>query len=241
MSVTTRSRTERPVPTRRPRRRLLRGRVEIVKANIWANSIDAIAVSGVRARSSQELRTTVVRDPEDPAVEQLRPERRAFARKALARGDRGYFLWVGDSLAGWHWVAKQTHRDTWSGIKFRLQPGDAFLYDLWMEADRRGTRHTLALTDWTATNLKNDPEVKRVFTLIEADNHSSMLLVQRYGFSVIQQVGIVRFAGRIGWHVPWTNRPNSGPASRREEPDAARALLDVDAADRPGDHEALDL
>jgi GNAT superfamily N-acetyltransferase len=50
---------------------------------------------------------------------------------AMARGDVAYVATVDAQVVGWIWLSRVSHRDPWSGLRFRLAPAECYAYDLW--------------------------------------------------------------------------------------------------------------
>jgi GNAT superfamily N-acetyltransferase len=68
----------------------------------------------------------------------LLPRRRSKeARPFLARGDRGYLATLDGRFAGWLWLSRVSHRDPWSGLRFRIAPDEAYVYAMWGEPEFR--------------------------------------------------------------------------------------------------------
>jgi hypothetical protein len=170
----------------------------------------------------------------------LNPLRRARWRREVGgrfrRGDVGYVATVDDEIAGWIWMSPgpgPVVRDAKSGLRIRLEPGDAYLYHFWAVPRHRhcGTARFVmggALWDLYRAHAdvgsRPDSSDPRVFGLIDRPNPANLLLMTLvFGFQVVQTVRRARILSGFALRVPWSARPPGGRLLRTMRRDARRA------------------
>jgi ribosomal protein S18 acetylase RimI-like enzyme len=148
--------------------------------------------------------------------EALPPRYAKHARSYLKRGDSGYVVTVRGSFAGWLWMSRVSHRDPWSGLRFRIAPDEAYIYAMWAEPEYRELGIGAALMAALLADVQDDPALDRVYGWVDEPNREMQLLVRMmFGFQEVQKVRRARVLHLAGVQVPLTDRPRSGPVSRR--------------------------
>jgi len=151
-----------------------------------------------------------------PELREVLPRRLARnARGFLARGDEGYVATVGGRFAGWLWLSRVSHRDPWSGLRFRIAPDEAYSYAMWAEPEHRHLGVGAKLMASLLADAKDDPALTRVYGWVDADNREMQVLIRMvFGFTDVQQVRRARVLHLFGVQVPASDRPRFGPVSR---------------------------
>lgn len=166
------------------------------------------------ARAQVDVELVGLRTAED--VERVAPA--DHAKQALpfvARGDQGFAAVVDGRFAGWIWLSRSSHRDPWSGLRIRLAADEGYAYALWIEPDLRPKGVARVLMVAMLTAVHDDPELTRVYGWVDRENRESQMLLRLLGFKNVQSVRRVMVLDRVGRAVPGTDRPATGPLSRR--------------------------
>jgi GNAT superfamily N-acetyltransferase len=142
--------------------------------------------------------------------------RRRQVPAAIARGDIAYLATVDGEVAAWIWLSRVSHRDSWSGLRFRLRPEECYCYDLWSAERYRalgvGAFVMAALLD----DLARDASLRWVYGYVDRANRANQLLTRMvFGFTTMQVVTHLCLLDVRGWQIPYTDRPPLGPCSRR--------------------------
>lgn len=144
------------------------------------------------------------------------PRRRSKeAQPFLARGDRGYLATLDGRFAGWLWLSRVSHRDPWSGLRFRIAPDEAYVYAMWAEPNYRKLGIGGLLMSAVLSDLQREAAIKRVYGWVDSGNREMQVLIRMaFGFTQIQRVRRARLLHLIGWQLPWSDAPRFGPVSR---------------------------
>jgi ribosomal protein S18 acetylase RimI-like enzyme len=136
------------------------------------------------------------------------------AKRFLRRGDRGHVATVSGSFAGWMWLSRTSHRDPWSGLRFRLAPDEAYVYSMWVEPEFRPLGVGAMLMASQLSEVQRAGEVSRVYGWVDSPNREMQLLIRMvFGFEQVQTVRRARLLHMIGLQLPGTDEPKSGPVS----------------------------
>jgi hypothetical protein len=134
---------------------------------------------------------------------------------ATARGDVAYVATVDDRVVGWIWLSRVSHRDPWSGLRFRLAPAECYADDLWSLprlSDPRGGAFLLA---GLLNDLRGDAPLEWVYGYVDRANIRNQLLLRMvFGSRIVQAVKHVWMLDSRGWQMPFTDRPPGGLCSR---------------------------
>jgi GNAT superfamily N-acetyltransferase len=151
----------------------------------------------------------------DPRARDLLPMSRSeVVDSFFARGDQGYVATVGDRFAGWVWLSRVSHRDPWSGLHIRIARDEAYAYAMWVEEAHRPLGIAGALMSRLLSDVRSDREISRVYGWVDHRNREMQFMLRMmYGFTQIQRVWRASLP-RIGWQVPWSDKPRFGPVSR---------------------------
>ncbi|MCW2778051.1 MAG: hypothetical protein JWN17_1776 [Frankiales bacterium] len=143
---------------------------------------------------------------------QLRSRRRRH-RARFARGDVAYVATLDGELAAWAWVALGPHVDCrWSGLHFELDPGDAYLYDLWSFPVVRSSGAGAFVVEEMLRDLRERGLADRAFGYVLRGNRASQVMHRLVlGFSQVQEVRGVRVMSHWAWQVPDSAVPPEGP------------------------------
>ena len=169
----------------------------------------------VRAGAEFELHRAT--SAEDPLL-RLAPvpaRRRGQVPAAVARGDVAYVATVDAEVVGWIWLSRVSHRDTWSGLRFRLAPAECYAYDLWSLPRYRTLGVGAFLIAGLLGDLAADTTLRWVYGYVDRANARNQLLLRMvFGFRTVQAVRHLCLLDARGWQVPFTDRPDGGPCSR---------------------------
>lgn len=162
------------------------------------------------------LRLHIATDPDDEVVNTKFPAGRVpYARKCLSLGDRAYIALSDDDIVGWSWIAFRSHRDPSTGLRIRLDPGDAYSYDSWVHAEHRKNRVFQFLFSSIYDDLRLHHDKKRMVGYVLIGNEGALKASAPYGLSEVQTVRTVHALGRWGLQLPFSDRPRRGPCSRQ--------------------------
>jgi hypothetical protein len=167
-------------------------------------------------------------------IKQLNPLRvrrwRSEILTRFARGDVAYVATAQDEIASWIWLSRErVSRSSSNGLRFRLEPGQRYIYHLWASPRYRrlgagGFVLASLLWDLYKENAELDnPHEKGlepwVYGFIDRPNQPNLVLTKViFGFSAIQTVRHMRLLSSIWWQIPFTDKPPSGPCSRKRRP-----------------------
>ena len=153
--------------------------------------------------------------PEDPGAREVLPKSRSeVVDSFFARGDEGYVATVGDRFAGWVWLSRVSHRDPWSGLRIRIARDEAYAYAMWVEEADRDLGIAGVLMSRLLSDVRSNRAISRVYGWVDHRNREMQLMLRMmYGFTQVQSVWRAS-APRIGWQVPWSDKPKFGPVSR---------------------------
>ncbi len=166
---------------------------------------------------------------------QRRRERRTAER--LRRGDVAYVATRDDQVAAWVWASRSTSfRCRWSGLRFHLQPDEAYLYDLWSFPAHRTSGAGAFVMHGALEDLHDSGQVVKAYGYVLRDNRANQLLTRVvFGFEQVQRVKDLRVLSRLAWQLPFTDTPPDGPCS---SPRAARHRVEnsprADVTTTPG-------
>ncbi|MCW2674616.1 MAG: hypothetical protein JWP14_3205 [Frankiales bacterium] len=156
-------------------------------------------------------------------VNRIGPLRRALlsrrARRQAARfacGDVAYVALHGPKVAAWAWVSQQPEvRCTWSGLRFRLLPGEAYLYDLWCFPEYRRSGAGVVVMRGLLRELHDRGDAERAYGYVLQDNRASQVLHRLVlGFEQVQVVRSFRLLSHWAWQLRDSGQPGQGPCSR---------------------------
>jgi GNAT superfamily N-acetyltransferase len=137
------------------------------------------------------------------------------AKSFLRRGDRGHVATVGGRFAGWMWLSRVSHRDPWSGLRFRLAPDEAYVYAMWVEPEFRPLGVGAMLMATQLSEVQRAGDVSRVYGWVDSNNREMQLLTRMvFGFVQVQTVRRARLLHLTGVQVPRSDEPRFGPVSR---------------------------
>jgi hypothetical protein len=185
--------------------------------------IEVIPVDVLEWRSSSEIPNPTEAD--DVAIRRLAPDdlrgrdtlpksRDKVVDSFLERGDQGYVATVGDRFAGWVWLSRVSHRDPWSGLHIRIARDEAYTYAMWVEKADRELGIAGVLMSRLLSDVRSDGAISRVYGWVDRRNREMQLMLRMmYGFTQVQSVWRASVP-RIGWQVPWSDKPKFGPVSR---------------------------
>jgi GNAT superfamily N-acetyltransferase len=138
--------------------------------------------------------------------------------RAVARGDVAYLACVDEQVVGWIWLSRQSHRDPWSGLTFRLAPAECYAYDLWSVPEYRTRGVGAFLVAGLLGKLAEDPSLRWVYGYVDRRNARNQTLMRMvFGFRTVQTVKHLCVLNARGWQIPLTDRPRHGPCSRSRE------------------------
>jgi ribosomal protein S18 acetylase RimI-like enzyme len=141
--------------------------------------------------------------------------RRRQIPAAIARGDLAYLATVDDQVVGWVWLSQVSHRDRWSGLRFRLTPAECYAYDMWSRPEYRALGAGAFLMAGLLHDLAEDPTREWVYGYVDRANAPNQLLLRMvFGFKTVQVVKHLSVLNALGWQIPLTDRPPRGPCSR---------------------------
>lgn len=160
---------------------------------------------------------------------QSRRVRRQAAR--FARGDVAYVASHGHEVAAWAWVSQEPQiRCTWSGLRFRLLPDEAYLYDLWCFPPYRHSGAGAFVMRGLLRDLHDRGLAERAYGYVQRDNRSSQVLHRLVlGFEQVQVVRSFRLLSHWAWQLRGSGQPSDGPCSL-----GARRFGRVGIPNRPG-------
>jgi GNAT superfamily N-acetyltransferase len=185
--------------------------IEVIPVDVleWRSSTEIPSPTGAEGVAIRRL------SPEDLEARDVVPNSRSKALDSfLSRGDQGYVAIVGDRFAGWVWLSRVSHRDPWSGLHIRIAPDEAYAYAMWVEKADRELGIAGVLMSRLLSDVRSDRTISRVYGWVDRRNREMQLMLRMmYGFTQIQRVWRVRVP-RIGWQVPWSDKPKFGPVSR---------------------------
>ena len=142
--------------------------------------------------------------------------RRKQIPATVARGDVAYLATVEDQAVGWVWLSRVSHRDRWSGLRFRLTAAECYAYDLWSLPEYRPLGVGAFLMAGLLRDLAEDPTLESVYGYVDRANARNQLLLRMvFGFRTVQVVKHLSVLNARGWQIPMTDRPPRGPCSRR--------------------------
>jgi hypothetical protein len=143
----------------------------------------------------------------------------------FARGDVAYVAVADGDVAAWAWVslASEVHC-RWSGLRFHLQPGEAYLYDLWAFPGRRAGGAGAFVMRGLIDDLHRTGSASQVYGYVLSDNRASQVLHRLgLGFEQVQEVRAARLLSRWAWQLPFSADPPSGPCTARSAGPRAQA------------------
>jgi len=156
----------------------------------------------------------LLRDGPSEAGDVLLPSYAKTASSFLERGDRGYVAAVDGRFAGWLWLSRVSHRDPWSGLRFRLAPDEAYLYAMWVEPEYRKLGVGAMLLATQLSDVRREADVSRVYGWVDEANREMQVLIRMvFGFKPVQRVRRVRILHLLGWQLPRSDEPRFGPVS----------------------------
>jgi GNAT superfamily N-acetyltransferase len=170
-----------------------------------------------------------VSSPDPGPWRELVPEAQwRTAEHFLARGDRGYFAVVEGEYAGRMWLSHTSHRDSWSGLRIRLAPDEAYAFAMQAVPRYRHLGVAAALVARMLSDLRQDGNVERVYGWVDTRNRESKVLLRMvFGFTGVQTAKRAHLLRRIGWQVRGSDQPRFGPLSEvgrhSQTGDSARA------------------
>lgn len=142
--------------------------------------------------------------------------RRRQVPDTVARGDVAYLATVADQVVGWIWLSRVSHRDRWSGLRFRLAPAECYAYDLWSLPEYRAKGVGAFLMAGLLRDLAEETTLEWVYGYIDRSNAPNQTLLRMvFGFRTVQAVKHLSVLNARGWQIPLTDRPPGGPCSRR--------------------------
>ncbi|HET8672118.1 MAG TPA: GNAT family N-acetyltransferase [Thermoleophilaceae bacterium] len=161
--------------------------------------------------------TQVFEDLADAALTRaLPPDRLRLLPERRRRGDVFVVVFVDGEPAGWVALARQSHRDPWSGLRVRLASDEIYAYDLWVHAHYRRSGAARYLAQETLRYAAADPVPKVILCWTDEDNVASQTLMRKVlGLTQVQKARYARVFDRFGVPVPFSDRPRFGPFSRR--------------------------
>ena len=142
------------------------------------------------------------------------PDRHSRVRAFLGRGDIGFIGHVDSRYAGWVWLSRVSHRDPYSGLRFRLAADEAYAYALWVEPELRPQGVAAVLMTEMLTAVAKDPALGRVYGWVDQRNRESQMLLRLLGFERVQEVRRLHVLRRFGRALPGSAQPPYGPLSR---------------------------
>jgi ribosomal protein S18 acetylase RimI-like enzyme len=153
---------------------------------------------------------------------------RATLEARLGRGDRAYVMLEGDELLGYVWFRGGLYDDDGLGIRFRMEPGEVWLYDAMVARGRRGRGLYATLLRAAAAALGNEG-LARIWVAVESANRNSLEAHLRAGAEPLHTLHLVRALG-VTWivhasapgiHRLWLGRWPEIPSSALRAPAAA--------------------
>src|SRR4029453_10066031 len=119
---------------------------------------------------------------------------RATLEARLDRGDRAFVMVRGSELLGYAWFCRDAYEEQSLGIRFRMGPGEIWLYDAMIaRAHRRRRLYPTLLRAAAAALFAAD--VGRIWIAVEARNQNSIEAHVRGGARRIQTLDLVRILG----------------------------------------------
>ncbi|MGK5110410.1 hypothetical protein [Geodermatophilus sp. CPCC 205506] len=172
----------------------------------------------------------------------LNPLRRArWPRQIAGRFSRGevcHLATLDGEVASWIWMSRRPLvRDRSSGLRFRLAPGDAYIYHFWAVPEYRhlgsarfvmsGALESLYRQSMIDDRSEGHGSAPVVYGYIDRPNPANLLLTTvLFGFRVAQTVRSVRLLDLVGLQVPRSATPSGPPCSgTRASRSALRAPL----------------
>ena len=152
-----------------------------------------------------------------PALARLRARRQVRSRAArFGAGDVAYVAAAGGRVAAWVWVSRRARMHCrYSGLRFRLQPGEAYLYDLWTVPDYRANNAGVFVMRGAIHDLNERGDASQVYGYVQRDNRPSQVLHRLLlGFQQVQEVKGLRLLSLWARQLPFTERPRFGPCTR---------------------------
>lgn len=163
-----------------------------------------------------QLSLHIATDPDDEVLRRSLPAKRLpYAKGCLSRGDRAYLAFAGGELAGWSFIALRSHRDPSTGLRIRLDPGDAYSYDSWVNSTFRDRGVFRFLFGNAYIDLRANGLASTMVGYVLGSNEAAFRASAPFGLSRVQEVSIVQVMGRWGAQVPFSERPRRGPVSRK--------------------------
>jgi ribosomal protein S18 acetylase RimI-like enzyme len=161
--------------------------------------------------------TQIFEDLADPALRRiLPPDRVRLLPERARRKDVFLVVFVEGEPAGWVALARESHRDPWSGLRVRLAPDEIYAYDLWVHARYRRSGAARYLAQETLRYAAADPALTVLLCWTDEDNVPAQTLMRKaFGLSQLQKARYARVLDRFGVPVPFSDRPRFGPFSRR--------------------------
>ena len=140
----------------------------------------------------------------------LRWRRTRRTAKRFRQGDVAYVATSADQVAAWVWVSRlHSFRCRWSGLHFRLDPDEAYLYDLWSFPEHRASGAGPFVMRAAIDDLHRIGDVSRVYGYILRDNRANQSLTRVIlGFEQVQRVKDLRILSRIALQLPFTAQPS---------------------------------
>jgi ribosomal protein S18 acetylase RimI-like enzyme len=153
-----------------------------------------------------------------PIERRLRARRLQRNQRRLADGDIAFVATVDGEVAAWAWVSRlpsvQCH---WSGLRFRLAPDEAYIYDLWSFPAYRSIHAGPFVIRSLIEDAHASGEVSWVFGYVLRENRLSQVMLRAMlGFEQVQTVKDLRVLSRFAMQLPHTDQPPVGPVSRQQ-------------------------
>ena len=143
--------------------------------------------------------------PDDPGVLTAFGRSPDVVRRRLDAGGRAAVVTDADGLVAQLWIHPGAEYDE-EGVRFRLAPDEAWVFDGVVSESRRGERIYPRLAVGVAHDLEADG-VARLLSTIDALNVPSLRAARVRGCTVLGAVLVVRAWGLGALRVHWRGRP----------------------------------
>jgi hypothetical protein len=144
----------------------------------------------------------------------------AEIEERLERGRRCFTAWVGEALAAYGWVSFDEEFIGELGLRLRLLPGEAYIWNCVTLPRFRQNYLYSALLSYMLSELRGDP-LCRAWIGADFDNIPSQRGIARAGFRRVAELMVVSVGtGRLAWIQGMPDAPESLVAEAR------RAFLD---------------
>ncbi|WBH17821.1 hypothetical protein [Sphingomonas radiodurans] len=169
-------------------------------------------------RADGSIRFVILRDDDEvpPLCPFLAHRRRDFI-DSLAIGKLGFFVLRHEIAVGCAWVALSDHHDSRMRERYRVAPGEAYLYSWLLDPVERPRGTALMFARWVMQVLLG-MAVERMFCVIDRDNRASYrihqhfryresgLLVRHFHLLHLRWTLMSRYKGTLGLRDPARGR-----------------------------------